>query len=258
MPSRTSPSVRTRPSGSTSEWTVQACRSTSHPRSRPMLKNSLSFWDWISITAPPWVAGPGWTVGGSPGSGSARDPVREGEGRRRLRRPALEHEVTRADDLVGPDDPDQAPGRRAERLDGLAEDVPDLAQLLTLVDSVPDAHRQPQQPAPPGLYHELAGAHELALPDHRRAWQHPEEAHHVGDAVEVGAHVAGVEPAGAAALAQDGGDAALGGLARDGAAGEGERRALPEQGEDPRRVEPGHGRAQLVELGLPGEAVGGV
>ena len=110
----------------------------------------------------------------------------------------------------------------------------------------------------PRLDHELADAHELGLAEDRLPRQHPEKAHHVGDAVQVGAHVGGVEAPGAAALSEDRRDAALGRFARDRAAGEGERRAFPEEREDAGRVEAGHRPAQLIELRLPGEAVGGV
>src|SRR5947208_8745803 len=130
-----SPSRKERPSGSISELTVQTCRSTSQPRSRPTLKKSLSRCDRTSTfdslprPAPPRRS-PLLTLRRSAASSGARGPVQRGERARRLGYPALDDRVAGIDDLGGPDQARDAVPGRPDPLDHVAEDAADLRDLL--------------------------------------------------------------------------------------------------------------------------------
>src|SRR5262249_50602169 len=91
---------------------------------------------------------------------------------------------------------------------GLAipDPIADLAEGLALRDLVADLDGEADEAAAAGRHHELADALEQVPRDGRLARDHLQVAHHVGDPVDVRADVGRVEPAVAAALAQDRGD----------------------------------------------------
>src|SRR5438874_9711800 len=155
-----SPSRKERPSGSISELTVQTCRSTSQPRSRPTLKKSLNRCDRTSTfdsspqSAPPRRS-PSLTLRRSATLGRGRGTLWERERARRLNYPALDDRIAGIDDLGGPDQARDAVPGSSNPLDDVAEDAADLRDLLPRLDAVADLDLQVDQPAAAGTDGEL-------------------------------------------------------------------------------------------------------
>src|SRR3954452_18379908 len=106
------------------ELTVQTCRSTSQPRSRPILKNSLSFCDSTrTLTS--------FAVNHSSiGTRRHRSCLRHN--------PALHDRIAGVDRLVGPDEPRDTVPRRDAPFHDFAEEIADLGDRLLRADGVTD------------------------------------------------------------------------------------------------------------------------